>query len=148
MLVTRFITPIFGPEARLPVISGLMLINDGSRGGVSLRAVNMRTVLRISAVALPMAWLGAQLHVRMDSTLVQMVPGGVLIAPVSGRRRLQMAQIKPGPVGGYAIGPVLGFLSWIIAGAGLLILPGGIWAFFASSATSAVRRKNPWTILV
>ncbi|MBD3764845.1 MAG: sulfite exporter TauE/SafE family protein [Rhodobacterales bacterium] len=123
LLVTLFIAPIVGPKALIPMISVLMLINNGSRVWFYRHALDLRTVLRISAVALQMAWIGAHVYVRLDSTIVQMVLGAVLILSVPLRRMLNRAQIRPGPVGVYGVGAVFGFLSSLIVGAGMLVVP-------------------------
>jgi uncharacterized protein len=123
LLVTLFIAPIVGPKALIPMISVLMLINNGSRVWFYRHALDMRTVIRISAVALPMAWIGAQLYVRMESAMIQAVLGVVLILSVPLRRALAKAQITPGPIGMYAVGGIFGFLSSLIVGAGMLIVP-------------------------
>jgi hypothetical protein len=123
LLVTLFIAPIVGPKALIPMISVLMLINNGSRVWFYRHALDMKTVIRISVVALPMAWIGAQLYVRLDSAIIQAVLGVVLILSVPLRRVLARAQITPGPVGIYAVGGVFGFLSSLIVGAGMLIVP-------------------------
>ena len=123
ILVTLFIAPIVGPKALIPMMSVLMLINNASRVWFYRRSMDLKVVLRISAVAIPMAWLGAQLYVRMDSTVIQAVLGAVLIASVPLRRVLAKASITPGPIGVYGIGAAFGFLSSIIVGAGMLVVP-------------------------
>lgn len=123
MLVTVFVAPILGPKALVPVISVLMLVNNASRVWFYRQAMDGRRVLAIAAVAVPMAWLGAQLYVRLDSEAVQAVLGAVLIGSVPLRRRLDRARIVPGPLGVYGVGAAFGFLSSIIVGAGMLVVP-------------------------
>ncbi len=123
LLITLFLAPIVGPKALVPMISVLMLINNGSRVWFYRQHMDLRTVLRVTAVAVPMAWVGAQLYVRMDSSLIQIVLGAVLILSVPGRRMLKGAAVAPGPVSIYGIGAVYGFLASIIVGAGMLVVP-------------------------
>lgn len=123
LLVTLFIAPIVGPKALIPMISVLMLINNASRVWFYRGALDLGTVVRVSAVALPMAWIGAELYVRLDSTLIQMVLGAVLILSVPLRRLLDRARVTPSPVAVYGIGATYGFLSSLIVGAGMLIVP-------------------------
>jgi uncharacterized membrane protein YfcA len=123
LLVTLFITPIVGATALVPVISVLMLINNGSRLWFYREAVDLKLVLRLSLVAIPMAWLGAQLYIRLDGRLVQVVLGAVLIASVPLRRWMKGREMHPGPGGTLAVGAVFGFLSSIIVGAGMLVPP-------------------------
>lgn len=137
MLVTVFIAPIVGPKALVPMISVLMLINNGSRVWFYRHALDLRTVLRVSLVALPMAWLGAQLYVRLDSSIVQIVLGAVLIGSVPLRRAMAGAQINPGPMAVYGIGAVFGFLSSLIVGAGMLIVPMLMGVGYAGAALLA-----------
>ena len=123
ILVTLFIAPIVGPKALIPMMSVLMLINNGSRVWFYRTHMNVGTVLRISAVAIPMAWIGAELYVKMDSAIVQTVLGGVLVASVPLRRIMAGKAMTPSTVGVYGIGAAYGFLSSIIVGAGMLIVP-------------------------
>lgn len=123
MLVTVFIAPILGPKALVPVISVLMLVNNGSRVWFYRHALDVRRVLGIAAVAIPMAWLGAQLYVRLDSRALQAVLGAVLVLSIPLRRWLDRARITPGPIGIYGIGAAFGFLSSLIVGAGMLVVP-------------------------
>jgi uncharacterized membrane protein YfcA len=137
LLITLFIAPIIGPKALIPVISVLMLINNGSRVWFYRQAMDLPTVLKISAVAIPMAWLGAQLYVKLESQIIQTVLGGVLILSVPFRRWVDHVKIKPGPVGVYGIGAAFGFLSSIIVGAGMLIVPMLMGIGFAGPALLA-----------
>jgi uncharacterized membrane protein YfcA len=137
MLVTVFIAPIVGPKALVPMISVLMLINNGSRVWFYRHALDLRTVVRVSVVALPMAWIGAQLYVRLDSSIVQIVLGAVLIASVPLRRAMAGARITPGPMAVYGIGALFGFLSSLIVGAGMLIVPMLMGVGYAGAALLA-----------
>lgn len=137
MLVTIFIAPIVGPKALVPMISVLMLINNGSRVWFYRHALDMRTVVRVSVVALPMAWFGAQLYVRLDSSIVQIVLGVVLIASVPLRRAMNGAQVTAGPIALYGIGAIFGFLSSLIVGAGMLIVPMLMGVGYAGAALLA-----------
>jgi uncharacterized membrane protein YfcA len=123
MLVALFITPILGPKALIPVISVLMLINNASRVFFYREAVQPKLALRIAAVAIPAAWIGAELYVRLDSAAVQALLGVVLIASVPLRRWVAKRELRPSPVAVYGIGAAFGFLSSIIVGAGMLIVP-------------------------
>lgn len=123
MIVTLFIAPIVGPKALIPMMSVLMLVNNASRVWFYRSHVDFRTAAKIAAVALPMAWVGAELYVRMDSHMIQAVLGFVLIGSVPLRRWLDKTDIRPGPIGVYGIGAVFGFLSSLIVGAGTLIVP-------------------------
>lgn len=123
MLVTLFIAPVIGPKALVPVITVLMLINNGSRVWFYRQHLDGRTALRISAVAIPMAWLGAEIYVRMDSAWIEVALGAVLIGTVPLRRIMAGKAMTFGPAGIYGIGAVFGFLSSIIVGAGMLVPP-------------------------
>lgn len=123
LLVTIFITPIVGPKALIPMISVLMLVNNTSRVWFYRHALDLRRALQIAAVAIPAAWVGARLYVRLESDLIQGALGMVLILSVPLRRWLDRARIAPGPIGVYGIGAAFGFLSSIIVGAGMLVMP-------------------------
>lgn len=123
LLVTLFITPLLGPKALIPVISVMMLINNASRVWFYRAGLRPGLVLRVSLVAVPAAWLGAELYVRLESEAVQAILGAVLIASVPLRRWVAHHEITPGPLALYAIGGAFGFLSSVIVGAGLLVVP-------------------------
>lgn len=123
MLVTMFITPLLGPKALIPVISVLMLVNNGSRVWFYRHALDLRRAMSLSAVAIPMAWIGASLYVRLESEMVQAVLGAVLILSVPLRRRLDRAHVRLGPVSVCGIAAAFGFLSSLVVGAGMLVMP-------------------------
>lgn len=123
MVVALFVTPILGPKALIPVISVMMMINNASRVYFYRDAVKPGLVIRISLIAVPAAWLGAELYVRLDSAMVQALLGVVLIASVPLRRQVAKKALTPSPVAVYGIGAAFGFLSSIIVGAGMLIVP-------------------------
>lgn len=123
LLVSLFITPIIGPKALIPVISVLMLINNGSRVWFYREALDTGRVLRLSAVAIPMAWVGAEFYVRLDGAVVQVALGVVLIVSVPLRRLVGGRAMVPSTAGVYGVGAVFGFLSSIIVGAGMLVPP-------------------------
>ena len=123
LLVTLFIAPIIGPKALMPVISVLMLINNASRVWFYRHEVDRRTVMRVAGAAIPMAWIGAELYVRMDSALVQSMLGAVLVGSVPLRRIVAGKKLTPGPISIYGIGATYGFLSSLIVGAGMLVVP-------------------------
>jgi uncharacterized membrane protein YfcA len=123
LLVALFITPVIGPKALIPVMSVMMLINNGGRGFFYREATDWGLVLRISVASVPMAWLGAELYVRLEGAAIQVLLGAVLIASVPLRRVVARHELKPGPLALYAIGGVFGFLSSILLGSGMLILP-------------------------
>lgn len=137
LLVTLFIAPIVGPKALIPMISVLMLVNNGSRVWFYRQALHLPTVLKVSAVAMPMSWIGAELYVRLDSTMIQTILGVVLIASVPLRRWIDRAQITPGPIAVYGIGATYGFLASLIVGAGMLIVPMLMGIGFAGPALLA-----------
>lgn len=137
LLVTLFIAPIVGPKALIPMMSVLMLVNNGSRVWFYRHALDLPTVAKISAIAMPMSWLGAELYVRLDSAIIQTILGIVLILSVPLRRWIDHAQIKPGPVAVYGIGATYGFLASLIVGAGMLIVPMLMGIGFAGPALLA-----------
>lgn len=137
LLVTLFIAPIVGPKALIPMISVLMLVNNGSRVWFYRRALHLPTALKVSAVAMPMSWIGAELYVRLDSAIIQTILGAVLIASVPLRRWFERAQIRPSPLAVYGVGATYGFLASLIVGAGMLIVPMLMGIGFAGPALLA-----------
>jgi len=123
MIVTLFITPIVGPKAVIPVISVLMLINNGSRVWFYREALVPARVGLIAGVAVPMSALGALVYVRLDGAAVQLLLGAILIASVPLRRWMAGRKVAPGRATVVAVSGAFGFLSSVIVGAGLLVLP-------------------------
>jgi uncharacterized membrane protein YfcA len=123
MIVTLFITPIIGPKAVIPVISVLMLINNASRVWFYRDALVPSRVLLIAGVAVPMSGLGALLYVRLDGPAIQVMLGAILIASLPLRRWMAGRKMAPGRGMVVAVSGLFGFLSSVIVGAGLLVLP-------------------------
>lgn len=123
LVVAMFITPIIGPKNLIPVISVMMLINNASRVWFYRHALEPGLVLRFSLASVPAAYVGAEFYIRLESDAIQGLLGAVLIASVPLRRWIARRQFTPGPLSLYAIGAVFGFLSSLILGTGMLILP-------------------------
>ncbi|GAB4359562.1 MAG: sulfite exporter TauE/SafE family protein [Kiloniellaceae bacterium] len=123
MIITLFITPIIGPKAVVPVISVLMLINNASRAWFYREYMQPKRIALIAGTAVPASALGALLYVRMDSDLIQGILGAILIASVPLRRWTAGRMMEPSRTTVIAVSGAFGFLSSIIVGAGMLVLP-------------------------
>lgn len=123
MIVTLFITPIIGPKAVIPVISVMMMINNGSRAWFFREHLDPSRIALIAGTAVPASALGALLYVRMDSDMVQGLLGIILIASVPLRRWMAGRMMEPGKPTVVAVSGAFGFLSSIIVGAGMLVIP-------------------------
>lgn len=123
LMVTLFITPIVGPKAVIPMISATMLITNASRVWFLRSSLDLGTALTVVAVAVPAAALGAMVYVRLESNLIQALLGVMLLLTVPTRRWIAARKITPGTASKLAIGGTYGFLSAIIIGAGMLIIP-------------------------
>jgi hypothetical protein len=123
LIVTLFLTPIVGAKAVIPMLSATMLITNASRVWFLRSALDLRTALLICAVAVPMSAIGANVFVRLESNFIQVLLGVMLVASIPARRWVEARSIKPGTGGIVVIGGVYGFLSAIIIGAGMLIIP-------------------------
>lgn len=123
MLVTLFITPIIGAKAVIPVISVLMLINNASRVWFYRDGLQLQRVGLIAGVAVPMSALGALVYVRLEGVLVQILLGLMLIASIPIRRWIDGQKITPSTPQIVAVSGIFGFLSSVIVGAGMLVIP-------------------------
>jgi len=123
LIITLFITPIIGPKAVIPVISVMMLINNASRAWFFRSALEPKRILLIAGTAVPAAALGALLYVRLDSGAVQGILGAILIAAVPLRRWMAGRKVEPNRATVVAVSGAYGFLSSIIVGAGMLVIP-------------------------
>jgi uncharacterized membrane protein YfcA len=123
MIVTLFITPIIGAKAVIPVISVLMLINNASRVWFYRDGLQLQQVGLIAGVAVPMSAIGALVYVRLEGALVQILLGLVLIASIPIRRWIEGQKITPSKPQIVAVSGVFGFLSSVIIGAGMLVIP-------------------------
>ncbi|MGI9417734.1 MAG: sulfite exporter TauE/SafE family protein [Geminicoccaceae bacterium] len=123
MIVTLFITPIIGAKAVIPVISVLMLINNASRVWFYRDGLQLHRVGLIAGVAVPMSALGALVYIRLDGAFVQILLGLVLIASIPIRRWIEGRKVIPSQPQIVAISGVFGFLSSVIVGAGMLVIP-------------------------
>ncbi len=123
MIVTLFITPIIGAKAVIPVISVLMLINNASRVWFYRDGLQLQRVGLIAGVAVPMSALGALVYVRLDGAFIQILLGLMLIASIPIRRWIDGQKIAPSRPQIVAVSGVFGFLSSVIVGAGMLVIP-------------------------
>lgn len=123
LIITLFITPIIGPKAVVPVISVLMLINNASRAWFYREYMQPKRIALIAGTAVPASALGALLYVRMESELIQGLLGAILIASVPLRRWMTGRKVEPGKTTVVAVSGAFGFLSSIIVGAGMLVIP-------------------------
>jgi uncharacterized protein len=123
MIITLFITPIIGPKNVIPVISVLMLINNGSRAWFYREYMQPKRIALIAGTAVPCSALGALLYVRLESNMIQGLLGAILIASVPLRRWFAGRMVEPNKATVVAVSGAFGFLSSIIVGAGLLVLP-------------------------
>lgn len=123
MIITLFITPIIGAKAVLPVISVLMVINNTSRVWFYRDALVPSRVGLIAGVAIPMSYLGAQVYVRLDGAVIQAMLGAILVASIPLRRWMADREMTPSKVQVVAVSGIFGFLSSLIVGAGMLVIP-------------------------
>lgn len=123
LIITLFITPVIGPKAVIPVISVMMLINNATRVWFFRDHLEAARILPIAATAVPAAALGALLYVRLDADAVQGLLGAILIACVPLRRWLAGREVVPNRTTIVTISGTYGFLSSIIVGAGMLVIP-------------------------
>lgn len=137
LIITLFITPIIGAKAVVPVMAVVMTFNNFSRVWFFRAGLNRRLLLLIAGPGMATAVLGAMLYVRLDSAAVQMLLGAVLILAIPLQRFLAARKISPGDRALLGFGGVFGFLSSIIVGAGLLVVPMLMGAGLAGSALLA-----------
>lgn len=123
MLVTLFITPVIGAKAVLPVLAVFMLINNATRVWFYREALDLRRALLVTGIAVPLSALGAEVYVRLDGEVIQILLGTILVASVPLRRWLAGRQVTPGDGAVVVLSGVYGFLSSIIVGAGMLLMP-------------------------
>ncbi|MEZ5933460.1 MAG: sulfite exporter TauE/SafE family protein [Alphaproteobacteria bacterium] len=123
LIVTLFITPIVGAKAVVPVISVLMLINNASRAWFYREGLQLQKVGLIAGVAVPMSALGALVYVRLEGVLVQVLLGVMLIASIPIRRWMAGREVEPSRGQIVAVSGIFGFLSSVIVGAGILVIP-------------------------
>ena len=123
MIVTLLITPIIGAKAVVPVISVLMLINNASRVWFYREALVPSRIALIAGVAIPMSYLGAMIYVRLDGEIIQIMLGAILIASIPLRRWMAGRQMVPSTGQVVAVSGAFGFLSSLIVGAGMLVIP-------------------------
>lgn len=137
LIITLFITPIIGAKAVIPVLSVMMTINNASRIWFFRAALDWHKVRLITATAVPASALGAMLYVRLESAVVQILLGAVLVLSIPLRRWLNGRKIVPDGKALLAFGAAFGFLSSLMIGTGILIIPMLLGAGLASPALLA-----------
>lgn len=123
LIVTAALTPMVGAKAVVPMISVMMLLTNAARVCAFRHDLKLGHVLRISGVAVPAAALGALVFVRLDGPVVQAGLGIVLILSVPFRRWLSGRRVTPSNGQVAAVSGLFGFLSSLVVGAGVLVIP-------------------------
>ncbi|HET6468279.1 MAG TPA: sulfite exporter TauE/SafE family protein [Geminicoccaceae bacterium] len=123
LIITVFITPIIGAAAVIPVLSVLMLFTNLSRVWFFRGALDRRLLGLLAAGAMPGAALGALVYVRLEATTIEVLLGLVLVLSIPLRRWLKGRALAPGGSSLLAFGGVFGFLSSVVVGAGVLVIP-------------------------
>ncbi len=123
LIMTLFITPIIGAKAVIPVLSVVMAITNLSRVWFFRAGLDWRVMLLIGVPAAATSALGAMVYVRLDSDAVQALLGIVLMLSIPLRRWLSGRKVVPGTATLAGFGGVFGFLSSIMVGAGILVIP-------------------------
>jgi uncharacterized membrane protein YfcA len=137
LIITAFITPIIGAKAVVPALSVLMLINNFSRVAFFSASLDWKVLGLIVATAMPASVLGAMVYVELDAEFIQVLLGGVLILSIPLRRWIAGREIEAGPFSLLAFGLAFGFLSSIMIGAGILVIPMLLGAGLAGPALLA-----------
>jgi len=137
LIITAFITPIIGAKAVVPALSVLMLINNFSRVAFFSGSLDWKVLGLIVATAAPASIFGAMVYVELDAEVIQVLLGGVLIASIPLRRWIAGRQIRAGKVSLLVFGLAFGFLSSIMVGAGILVIPMLLGAGLAGPALLA-----------
>jgi uncharacterized membrane protein YfcA len=137
LIITTFITPIIGAKAVLPAVSVMMLITNFSRIAFFRGALDWRVLGLVTAIAVPASVIGARVYVELDSTLIQVLLGLVLILSIPLRRWLSGRKFVAGTKTLLLFGLIWGFLSSIMIGAGVLVIPMLLGAGLAGPALLA-----------
>jgi uncharacterized membrane protein YfcA len=137
LIITTFITPIIGAKAVLPALSVIMLITNASRVAFFRGDLDRRVLGLVVASAVPSSVVGARVYVELDSTLIQALLGLVLIASIPLRRWLAGRAFRAGTASLLFFGLIWGFLSSILVGAGVLVIPMLLGAGLAGPALLA-----------
>ncbi len=123
LIVTAVLTPVVGAKAVVPMISVMMLLTNAARVWAFRHDLAPAHVLRVAGVAIPAAALGALAFVRLDGPIIQAGLGVVLIVSMPLRRWLSGRSVTPSSGQVAAVWGLFGFLSSLVVGAGVLVIP-------------------------
>jgi len=123
VIISIFVAPIVGVEAVVPLLSVSMLMANGARVWVYFKALDWRLSLKIIATAVPGVLVGSLFYVSVQSNIVGIVLGIVLILSLPLRRWLNKRQIYANTATLMAFGFPYGVLGGTAIGAGMLIVP-------------------------
>jgi uncharacterized protein len=137
LIITTFITPIIGAKAVLPALSVIMLITNASRVAFFRGSLDWRVLGLVVGTAVPSSVVGARVYVELDSIWVQVFLGLVLIVSIPLRRWLAGRAFRAGTASLLLFGLIWGFLSSILVGAGVLVIPMLLGAGLAGPALLA-----------
>jgi uncharacterized protein len=137
LLIALAITPIIGAKAVVPALSVVMLITNFSRVVFFWTTLDLKVLALVVATALPTSVLGAMVYVELDGELVRALLGSVLILSIPLRRWIAGRELVAGPAALLSFGAGFGFLSSILVGAGILVIPMLLGAGLAGPALLA-----------
>lgn len=122
LLLPLVLVPIVGPEPVVPIVSLSALLTNGSRAWAFREALDRRSVLIVTAWALPTCMIGAYGYTRLSGPGVALLLGAVLIAIVPARRLIKGATgfLTPGRLA--AAGTGYGLLVGATSGVGVILI--------------------------
>lgn len=123
LIIALFLTPILGAKAVVPVLSVVMMITNFSRVWFFRGALDWRLIALVAGPATITAIAGASFYDRLDSDVIQALIGVVLVGSIPLRRYLAGRKVAPDPKVIITFGGAFGFLSSVVVGAGILVVP-------------------------
>ena len=123
LLLAVVIAPVLGVKAVVPVISVYALYSNVARVMIYRQSIAWRQVLPLIIPLVPTVALGAKVYLVLDSNIIALILGIVLIISVPVRRKMVAKQIRVGDKGMFCVGASFGFYSGTALGGGIILIP-------------------------
>ncbi len=112
---------VYPPELALPLHSFTQFTANGLRAGIFYKKVSWRTVGAYALLMLPFAWLGAEIFEHINSSILKIIVGTlILVSVIPWKFRLKS---EPRPSTFVIAGALSGFMGIFVGAVGPMVTP-------------------------
>jgi uncharacterized membrane protein YfcA len=123
LLLPPVLAPIIGVQHVVPVLSLAMLMTNGHRLWLYRKHVDRKLTGAVLITLVPAVVIGALIYLALPVEAISIVLGVFLLLSLPAGRILSRRKLRLGPAGVSMAGGLLGIMSGITPGAGILMVP-------------------------